>query len=479
MNIDVKQLRDELTSKRWFGEKDRAIKSVDIHDQGVLSDGDEALVLCIIRVSFVDGGESLYHLPLLVSGKTQRDASEKPERLRVLGELLAHGQPIKGDHGVFHFSGPGLDPGNPPGSGSVRTIDSEQSNTSIVFDDTIIFKFFRKIEPGPNPDLELSRLLTNEGFRHIPEQLGEVFYEPTQDAEVVPEETRTPDIDLGMAQRFVEGAREGWGIALDHLGRLFDEIHDADVAEDMRTLVEDRSQDLLSAIEQLGEVTASLHVTLSREDFEDELRPEPVTPEDLNHWASTALRSLDNLSGRSDELKALAPRVSAQIGRIKELTEAGWRTRIHGDYHLGQVLRVPRVWYVLDFEGEPARALEERRSKHSPLKDVAGMLRSLSYAAYAALFERTEPGAEVWGDLEPWALTWEDLARERFLTTYLAKSHEGRFLPGDHDELQTLLDFFELDKAIYEVGYEMGSRPEWVRIPLKGISRTLERSELR
>ena len=167
-----------------------------------------------------------------------------------------------------------------------------------------------------------------------------------------------------------------------------------------------------------------------------------------------------------------------QIDRIRDVEAAGSKTRIHGDYHLGQVIRGLR-WMILDFEGEPVRTLEERRRKHSPLKDVAGMLRSFSYAATSVLFERAEPDSDGWRGLQPWADTWEALARERFLGSYLRKSHEGRFLAPEREVLAALLDFFEIDKALYELEYELRHRPEWVRIPLAGLARVIERGEKR
>lgn len=479
MNIDLTELQRELPNKRWFGDKSRAVTSVTLVDHGILDERDgSTLILGLAEVAFSEGPTALYSLPLVVEADGRAwDATDDPERFRVLGDMLAHGHPIKSEHGIFHFSGPGLDPGNPPGAGSIRKIDGEQSNTSIVFDDSVILKFFRKVEPGPNPDLELTRVLTNEGFRSIPEQVGEIFYEPTADEEVVPEETPEPSIDLGIAQRFVHGGREGWVIALEHVGQLLDQIHEADVPEDRPLLVEERSAEILAALEQLGDATATMHVTLAREDMEAELRPEPVTPEDLEHWSKDAIRLLNTTVAASEQLRERNDQIKRMLERLPGIESAGSRIRIHGDYHLGQVLRVPRLWYILDFEGEPARSLEDRRAKQSPLKDVAGMLRSLSYAAHASLFDRCGPDDEQWARLEPWALAWEEAARDRFLSSYLAKSHEGMFLPNDEDSILDLLDFFELEKAIYEVGYELGARPEWVRIPLRGIERILERGE--
>ncbi|MEA2508637.1 MAG: maltose alpha-D-glucosyltransferase / alpha-amylase, partial [Actinomycetota bacterium] len=159
--------------------------------------------------------------------------------------------------------------------------------------------------------------------------------------------------------------------------------------------------------------------------------------------------------------------------RLVKVTRAGFKTRVHGDYHLGQVLSSTRGWMIIDFEGEPARSLDERREKQSPLRDVAGMLRSLSYAASVSMIERTSFGTDEWNRLQPWADVWEDLARGRFLTAYLRRSHEGKFLPPNRSDLKAMLDAFEIDKALYEIGYERGNRPDWVKIPLHGLARIL------
>ncbi|HYP22643.1 MAG TPA: alpha-amylase, partial [Actinomycetota bacterium] len=217
---------------------------------------------------------------------------------------------------------------------------------------------------------------------------------------------------------------------------------------------------------------------LSREESAPDLAPEPVDQLDLREWADGAKSYLARLVGGVPELEAMSDRIVAQIDKVKTLTAPGSKTRIHGDYHLGQVLRGLK-WMILDFEGEPVRSLEERRTKHSPLKDVAGMLRSFSYAATSALFARAEPDSDEWKRLQPWADTWEALARERFLASYLRKSHEGRFLAQERETLGVLLDFFEIDKALYELEYELGHRPEWVRIPATGIARVIERGEKR
>lgn len=476
MTIDLSSLRETLPEQRWFGDKGRAIKGVELVDVAHLDENEEALALAIAAVSFEDGGTSLYHLPLLVNAEGRaRDATEDAERLKVLGPLMARGATVAGTNGTFHFGGPGLDPLAPPGT-DIRAAGVEQSNTSLILDERVILKLIRRVEWGPNPDLELPSLLTSEGFDFIPPQVGEIYYQKDVE-EGVPEAAE--GIDLAIAQQYLTDGREGWEAVLEHLRNLFDEIHPSDVSEDMRVLTEERSSELLRAIEELGEVTGALHVTLAREDFDPDVRAEPIEEMDLKEWAERARATLVDLLPHVSELDPLQAPIEARINALTSIEHPGFKARVHGDYHLGQVIHTGRGWMILDFEGEPARPLEERRAKQSPLKDVAGMVRSFSYGAYAVLFERAEPGTDEWERLAPWARCWEQLARERFLNAYLTRSHEGDFLPPALDELALLLDFFEIDKALYELDYEHSHRPDWVRIPLRGIAQVLEREPAR
>lgn len=462
---DLTRLKDEIAHRRWFGHKGRGIAGITLLDEAIIEDGPPALVIALADVSLEGGESGLYQLLLLVheDGSVQ-DASEDIDRMRVFGDLIAHGSSIKGSSGVFQFGGPGLDPlAESPGTDSIRLVDAEQSNTSIVLDDDIIVKFFRRLAVGPNPDLELNRLLTNEGFEHVPPQVGEVAYEGELDSAEI-------SIDLGVAQRFVGDSVEGWKETLVRLSGLYDEIDPEDVGEDMTFLVEERTGEFLHAIEQLGDATASLHVLMSREEIEQNHHPEAVSAYDLSEWADRVAIA----SSKIDEVGDLQGEIETRLAAFREIPDAGLKTRVHGDYHLGQVLLSPRGWMMLDFEGEPARSLELRRAKQSPLRDVAGMLRSFGYAASAALMERADPGSDDWARLEPWADTWEDLARAKFLGAYLTRAHEGRFLPAERADMSLMIDVFEIDKVLYEIDYERHNRPDWLRIPMRGLRRLLE-----
>ena len=486
VNIDTRALIDLLPSQRWFGVGGRSIDSVDVRDHAVLDEGEESLVIALLDVHFTDGLDSTYQMPLLVrSDGAARDALEEVGRLKVFGRALAHGETLKGERGAFRFGGPGLDPLAPPGEASVHVVGTEQSNSSIVLDESVILKLIRRVEEGDNPELELNRFLTNEGFEYVPAQVGEIFYETDDhgaansagshgltEAEV--------NIDLGIAQAYVTDASDGWSEVVKHVAALYDGISGAEDKATRRQQTEASTAALLEELAALGEVTASLHVLFGRgEEADPDIGHEPATRQDLREWAARGRRQLESLP--LEDIPELTPEdveeIEARIDGLEGVDDPGSKTRIHGDYHLGQTLLGPKGWLILDFEGEPLRSLEERRAFQSPLRDVAGMLRSFSYAAYSALFERAEMGSERWRQLERWAATFEKLARDYYLQAYLRASHEGHLLPPDRDTLGALLDFFELEKALYEIGYEMAHRPDWVRIPLRGIRDVIRRGE--
>ena len=471
--IDVEHLRHDLPRRRWFGGKGRDIASVEVLDSVTISDGPPALVMALASVDFADGLRHMYHLVLLVDPDGScRDAMDDLEPLRVVGELMTQGETIKGNHGRFHFGGPGLDPRSPPGERSIRAIGVEQSNSSVVLDEDVVLKLFRRVEPGPNPDVELNRLLTADGFEHIPAQVGEINYEGP-----LSESADEIEIDLGIAQQLIQDARGGWEETLDRLSEL---LRSADASADLEAAVEERAGASLDELAKLGDVTASLHVLLAREELDPDVFPEPATAQDVSGWVSDAEAWLERLLDRGiPQIEEHVESIRERLDEVAELQDAGRKTRVHGDYHLGQVLLAPRGWMILDFEGEPLRSLEERRAKTSPLRDVAGMLRSFGYASFVSLRAEAQPGSERWMELEPWSRAWESLARDRFLSAYLRTSHEGGFLPSDRPNQLELLDLFELQKALYELDYELGHRPDWAGIPLHGILTVLERGERR
>jgi maltokinase len=342
-------------------------------------------------------------------------------------------------------------------SGRVRPVGAEQSNTSLVYDDKIIVKFFRRLRPGPNPDVEVSLALDEVGFNHIPAPL--VVW-------------RRGDWDLAFVQQYLAGGTEGWTLALTSLRDLYaaavgargPEVPAGPAAAPERAEVElprpeTAGGDFGSESSRIGAVTARMHLALA-EAFGSGAG-------DVAEWAGAIESELDGVSPAGLSLDA----ARAVTERLRGVEAPGASIRVHGDFHLGQVMRTDVGWYVLDFEGEPARTLEERSRHVSPLKDVAGMLRSLQYAAAVGLDER-DPAEQ---DPGLWELgkAWEWHNREAFLQGYLATPGIDALVPADPPAFDAVLAAFELQKAVYELAYELAYRPGWVHIPRAALERLL------
>jgi maltokinase len=283
-------------------------------------------------------------------------------------------------------------------AGEVRAMGVEQSNTSVVFNDRLVLKVFRRVHPGMNQEVEITAALSRAGFESVAKPLGVWEFGAYTKAVVQP---------------FLAGGREGWELAL-------------------------ASPSFVAAAAELGALTAELHHALAAA-----FGTEPGDPEG---WAANIDAGLARLE--SSEERTAAKNV---IDRLRAVAQPGPFQRVHGDYHLAQVMRTPERWYVLDFEGEPARSPAEREEPSSPMKDVSGMLRSFSYAAAIGGKDRR----------------WEADCRRAFLDAY-----SSRFALPD----QAVLDAFELDKAVYELAYERSYRPHWVDVPRAAIRRLLEAS---
>ena len=312
----------------------------------------------------------------------------------------------------------------------VRPLGVEQSNTSLVFDERLVFKLFRRLPDGRNPDVEVTSALADLGFEHVIAPLGT---------------WRDDDADFAIVNELLLSSTDGWQLAMTSLRDLYDR----------RCPPEEAPADFGFEAERLGRVTAQLHEALS-EAF-------PVGDADVDSWIDDMEAQLERVSLPDD----LAPAARAVYEAVRSV-DVGPAFRIHGDYHLGQTLLTDLGWYVLDFEGEPARPVAERRRPSSPLRDVAGMVRSFHYAAEAAL---RQVGSEDEEDRRL-AGAWERHVAERFLAGYEGYEPLERLLPPTETR-PVVQRAFELDKAIYEVGYETAHRPDWVGIPLAAVRRLL------
>jgi len=451
-----------LIRQRWFAAKTRGIAAVDVLDWAIL-DPDGPLVLLLITV---DGDP--YYVPVTVTAEAAAeatlvragadavvDAHHDPRFGRRVLAAIAAGRSADGCHGRFAFRPtPGWAFAPDPDALAGRRLTGEQSNTSVVVGD-LVLKSLRRPQPGLNPDLEIAHFLTTRtAFRHVPRLAGWVEYTGTSEP-----------VTLAVLQEFVPNVGDGW-------------THVVSTLAGRGATIERRPDPLLDDVRHLGAITGGLHVALASDDRDADFRPEPIGRDDVLRWAGEISRELaapDFRRRLAGDPAHVADGVARTLTALESLAGAMVKIRVHGDYHLGQVLKTPDGFAIIDFEGEPARPLAERRQKQSALRDVAGMLRSLDYAAHAVAFGR--PEAERAAALA--ALTaWEAQAREAFLGGYLRSVAESPapLAPATAEALRSACGPFELQKAAYELRYELDNRPDWVAIPLAGISRILGRS---
>ena len=460
------QLPAWLLPRRWFGGQTRQLTGVRIEGWLPLGDDPDApAVLCVVAATDADGATSRHPLFLVAAGDGAIDeALEHPAARGLLLELLLRGGTLGGEALRLIGEPAGPPPDLPAGAPS-RLIGAEQSNSSIVYGDRAILKVYRRLESGPNPEVELGRYLSGEaGFAAVPQVYGS--------GRLVGDDGF--DAALLILQAFVPNDGDGWAWALARTGAAFRECADA-AALDRWLAAHD---EVPAAVAELGRTTARLHAALAAATGDD-LRPLPAGAADLANWgaevrqeAQVATAALAR-SGRDDEPLRLAIE-AAQVFAPPEVEAPGLQTRVHGDYHLGQVIRArggDGGWLILDFEGEPARPLPARRRHQHPLVDVAGMVRSWHYAARFASTER--PGA---GAL---AAHWEARLRARFLDAYWAEADAAPvpFLPAARADRAALLRLFELGKALYEVRYELDNRPAMVGIPGEAVERLVTNAE--
>jgi maltose alpha-D-glucosyltransferase/alpha-amylase len=514
-----------LTRSRWFGSKARPLKQARIVDMFSLEKNSRRWAIALVQVEYLSGDAEVYAVPLALAHGDQLDRllQEHPQaviaRLKykskpsavllydaladaafgeALLEVLVRKRTIHGRRGQMRgFTTRAFQPLLPAGQPLPPPVimPAEQSNTSIRFGDRLILKLIRKLAPGVNPDLEIGRLLTEKRFPHCAPTAGAIELRLNQDEPMT----------IAILQGFVANQGDAWSYTLARLGRYFeaaagqalpelpapfpvDLLDTAPTAEAVGFIGE-----FLESARLLGRRTAEMHMCLSAEETLPEFKPEAFSKlyqralyQSMRTQAGKALPLLRRQFNRLPE--GLRPLVLFVMEHEKDLMDrfknllatkiSAMRIRCHGDYHLGQVLCTGSDFIIIDFEGEPARPITERRIKRSALRDVAGMLRSFQYAAHAGLLKQMENGApsEVVADLERRAEFWQRWVGAEFLKSYLQVASGGRFIPGSREELRVLLGALLLEKAVYELSYELNNRPDWVGIPLHGIRQLLESS---
>ena len=368
-----------------------------------------------------------------------------------------------------------------------RVSKAEQSNSSIFYGDRFILKIFRKLDAGINPDFEIGQFLTGRGFRYTPAVAGHIEYREAQSEpmlagilqQFVPNQGDAWEFTLGSAREFYAKTRNRIAPRLIS-GHPMEENGPQSAAEARRII-----GTYIDSAQLLARRTAEMHIALTDSKGGPEFAPEPFTEEFRIALHGRLIRQMDlslrlirekqaslesRVAADAQKLLDLEPRIRERFRQVCENPVHAMRIRHHGDYHLGQVLWTGNDFAIIDFEGEPARSLEERRIKRSAMRDVAGMLRSFQYAAYFALpAEGSAADERRTLETEAWAEYWNASVGRAFLSSYLAVAGGQAFVPDDTRERRLLLDVFVLEKALYEVAYELNNRPHWVRIPLRGI----------
>jgi maltose alpha-D-glucosyltransferase / alpha-amylase len=484
-----------LSKQRWFASKGTAVERAELKGRFVLPGRGGDWLLATFRAHLADGRSEDYFVPQAVawdspsSAQPLGDSNEviahihKGDRSGTLRDALADARfvadlvravgettTLPGFNGNLRFSRTHVyNRLQQDHEWDIRKLGAEQSNSSVLIANKMVLKAYRKVERGIQAELEMGRYLTDvAGYRHTPPLLGSIEQFDSE---------RQPTA-LAIIQGFVPNQGDGWSFTLGNLRRIFASILQGNASwpgnEAYRSLAE-----------CLGTRIAELHQVLAIESGDPAFQPEPIEAADVAGWkrqieseAETTFGLLANSEGmlppeQHSRVQAMLDKrdriLQLIVGFELEPSSAIKKTRFHGDLHLGQVLVAGDDFYVIDFEGEPARPFAQRRAKHSPLRDVAGMLRSLNYAAWSALFEAGAGQAEKLTILEKSAVYWEHEASSAFMRGYNKTIAGCSSCPSDSATFCRLLDLFLLEKCLYEIRYELANRPSWLPIPIEGI----------
>src|SRR5467141_991029 len=495
---------------RWFGSKARTLRQLKVIEQLPISADADAAQLWFIEVSYLDAPTETYAIPVkIASDDVARGVSQDAPHAIIarftgsdgavlfdaiweatfrsqLFEAIARRQAMKAQAGDFvGVMASRFEADQTAMSGNSQVVSGEQSNSSMLFDNKFFLKLYRKIEDGLNPDVEINRFLTERtDFPNVPAFVGSIEYRRAKAEPTV----------VCLLQRAAANEGDVWTRTVDAMGRYYERVLErkADLQNESvppGALLDDLIGGVYpEKVKLIGQRTGELHLALASCPDDPAFRPEPfnaMAQRSVYQTMRTTLRRTFTLLERKlpdlsaafrDEAKEVLAAEQEILTREKRLLDrraSAAKIRIHGDYHLGQLLYTGKDFVILDFEGEPARALSERKLKRSALRDVSGMMRSFQYAAYSALWQPAMRNEDV-PFLERWADLWYRQMSSVFLQRYLMTTAGAIFVPQNEEDLQVLLEAYLLDKAVYEIGYELNHRPTWVVIPIRGIKHILQ-----
>jgi maltose alpha-D-glucosyltransferase/alpha-amylase len=504
VNVSHARLRDEillpyLRGRRWFAAKSEKIEDLRVRRIAPWKGDTATWRIAFVDVALASGGRQRYFLPIAVDWETRdHDPMERygafaivrvrhkervglfyaafanPDFARDIARAMGGNREVAFGDGSLRFSSTAQFAQHSAAiDEEVRTPALEQTNTAVFFGAKLFLKGYRRMRLGVNPELEMGRFLTEVSpFAHIAPVLGAVEYLSPSEAEPV---------TLAVLQRFVENQGDLWTVVLEHLGRML-AMPGAGESGAQAPVETVAAEFHLNRMALLGRRVGEMHRALCHASGDPAFDPEPITAADYGAWKAAVEKDLDAtfalLETAADGLPQAARPMAAALlqerealrHRVRAITPpAGTvvKTRYHGDLHLGQVLVAQDDFIIVDFEGEPERSLEERRAKASVLRDVAGMLRSFSYAAHAALTRR-ETGSAAGHGLKALA-EWQASARHFFLEGYGKATAGVASVPADREAFAATLDLFLIEKALYELRYEIANRPDWLEIPVRGL----------
>ncbi|MEM6359028.1 MAG: maltose alpha-D-glucosyltransferase [Bacteroidota bacterium] len=522
---DVNTLENQVLSgflkkTRWFGGKAKKMSKIKVDMAVPMKVDSQTVYLMLLEVCYIQRLPEYYFMPLsfipavdvmeeidynpqsvvcrIDFGKLQGfliDSSYDTKFRDYLLFAMSSKIKVKTDHGELSFNSGTFNKINLP-KRDIRSkvLKADQSNTAIIYNDRYFFKFYRKIEKEINPDLEIVRFLSEKtAFANAPKYAGGIEFKTSEGESIV----------FGLLQSMVENQGDAWVMTTDALGRYFDRVFTRvektdkppkmsqnpvlDYKQSPELIQELIGNIYVERVVKLAQRTAEMHLALASDDMDEAFAPEKISG-NYQRAVYSSLRKLvkDRFKLLAQKVKELPPNIQILadeiLGREKDVLDCfsefhknkieGIKTRIHGDYHLGQVLFNGKDFIIIDFEGEPGFTFSERRLKKSPVKDVAGMMRSFHYAAYGKILLNENYRDKDIEYLETWAEQWQHYISRFYLSAYMERMGIGKKLTESYD---ILMRTYLLEKAIYELGYELNSRPDWVIIPLRGIKYLIDR----